>query len=308
MTPPRSAFGAPPQGGAAGGPAKPDPRRPLGSAGVLLGFVRRCVALLLVLLSGHAAAQLPSGDNPEASPIWQKVRASLFEGRRIEAATPDTLVLEAPARAVDAAVVPIAIRSRLPQTAERHVSRIWLLIDENPSPIAAIFQLAPESGRAEIETRVRVDAYSFVRAVAETNDGRLVMATRFVKASGGCSAPAGTDPKAALATLGQMRFRIESGAGGREPVLAQLQINHPNHSGLAMDQSTRQFTPAHFVRRVEVHHAGRSVFTADVDFSISENPTFRFWFVPQGADLKAAVVDSHDLRFVGAQALRDTAR
>ncbi len=30
MTPPRSAFGAPPQGGAAGGPAEPDPRRPLG--------------------------------------------------------------------------------------------------------------------------------------------------------------------------------------------------------------------------------------------------------------------------------------
>ncbi len=29
MTPPRSAFGAPPQGGVAGGPAQPDPRRPL---------------------------------------------------------------------------------------------------------------------------------------------------------------------------------------------------------------------------------------------------------------------------------------
>ena len=29
MTPPRSAFGAPPQGGAASGPAKPDPRLPL---------------------------------------------------------------------------------------------------------------------------------------------------------------------------------------------------------------------------------------------------------------------------------------
>ncbi len=29
MNPPRSAFGAPPQGGAAGGPAEPDPRRPL---------------------------------------------------------------------------------------------------------------------------------------------------------------------------------------------------------------------------------------------------------------------------------------
>lgn len=32
MVPPRSAFGAPPQGGAASGPAKPVPRRPLGPA------------------------------------------------------------------------------------------------------------------------------------------------------------------------------------------------------------------------------------------------------------------------------------
>ena len=32
MIPPRSAFGAPPWGGDAGGPAKPDPRRPLDGA------------------------------------------------------------------------------------------------------------------------------------------------------------------------------------------------------------------------------------------------------------------------------------
>jgi sulfur-oxidizing protein SoxY len=265
--------------------------------------------LLLAALTGEVHAQLPSGDDPHASPIWQKVRASLFEGRSIAPATADTLVLEAPSRAVDAAVVPIAIRTRLPQTAASYVRKIYLLIDANPSPIAAIFQLTPESGRADIETRVRVDAYSFVRAIAETNDGRLFMATRFVKASGGCSAPAGTDPKAALATMGQMRFRIEGDATGRTPVLAQLQINHPNHSGLAMDQATRQYTPAHFVRRVDVSHAGRPILSADVDFSISENPTFRFYFVPQGpGDLKASVVDSHDLRFVSAQALRDTAR
>ena len=34
MAPPRSGFAAPPQGGAAGGPAEPDPRRPLGDASV----------------------------------------------------------------------------------------------------------------------------------------------------------------------------------------------------------------------------------------------------------------------------------
>lgn len=268
-------------------------------------------AAALALLAGAPAraATLQPSDDPEASPVWQKVRASLFEGRDIERATPDQLVLEAPARAVDAAVVPIAIRSRLPQTAARHVSRLYLLIDANPSPISAIFELSPANGRAEIETRVRVDAYSHVRAVAETNDGRLFMTTRFVKASGGCSAPAGSDALAAKARMGQMRFRIDGDVSGSAPVQAQLLIQHPNHSGLAMDQATRQYTPAHYVRRIEVTQGGQPVLRADVDFSMSENPAFRFWFVPQGGgELRATVVDSQDLRFVAAQALREPAR
>ena len=36
---------------------------------------------------------------------------------------------------------------------------------------------------------------------------------------------------------------------------------------------------------------------AHVDFTISENPMFRFYFQPQGeADLRAEIVDSTDLR------------
>jgi sulfur-oxidizing protein SoxY len=268
----------------------------------------RLLASLLLAAAGlvHARNLQPT-DDPDASPVWQKVRASLFEGRSIAPAPADMLVLEAPSRAIDAAVVPIAIRSRWPHSASRYISKLYLIIDANPSPISAIFQFSPESGRAEIETRVRVDAYSHVRAIAETSDGQLFGVTRFVKASGGCSAPAGSDAQAAAASLGQMRFRVEGDLKGRTPVLAQLMIEHPNHSGLAMDQYSRQFTPAHYVRKVDVTYDGKPVFSADVDFSISENPNFRFWFQPQGnGELRATVVDSRELRFVAAQALRDT--
>lgn len=273
-------------------------------------FARLLAALLGLLLAGMAAAgTLQPGDDPAVSPIWLKVRASLFEGRAIAPASPELLVLEAPARAVDAAVVPIAIRTRLPADASYHIAKLYLIIDANPSPISAIFQFTPDSGRADIETRVRVDDYSHVRAIAETSDGRLFMTTRFVKASGGCSAPAGADAAAAQAALGRMRFRVEGDLKGKEPVLAQLLIEHPNHSGLAMDQATRQYTPAHYVRKIEVSYGGRPVLSADVDFSMSENPNFRFYFLPQGAgELRATVVDSKDLRFVAAQALREPAR
>lgn len=264
------------------------------------------LGLVLGLGPRIVQAQIKSGDNPDASAIWQKVRASLFAARPISQAADEVITLEAPNRAEDAAVVPVAVRTRFAQSPGRWIDKLYLIIDNNPSPIAAIFQFTPASGRADIETRVRVDEYTHVRAIAELNDGSLFMTTRWVKASGGCSAPPGKDPQAALATLGRMRFRIEGeGTAAGEPVLAQLMISHPNSSGLAMDQLTRQFTPAHFVRRVDISYAGQPLMSADVDFSISENPNFRFYFSPQAAgELKAEVVDSHDRRFATTVAYR----
>jgi sulfur-oxidizing protein SoxY len=264
-----------------------------------------CLALLLALGGGPAAAQLKSADNPEASPVWLKVHASLFGGRTILPVRDGIVSLEAPARAEDAAIVPMTLRARLPPGDSRHVAKLYLIIDNNPGPIAAVFDFARGSAQADIETRVRVDEYTHVRAIAELSDGSLVMAVRFVKASGGCSAPPGKDPQAALATLGRMRLRVDGEVRIGQPVLAQLMVSHPNHSGLAMDQSTRQYTPAHFVRRVAISYAGAPVLTADLDFAISENPNLRFHFVPQRAgELKAEVVDTQDLRFESSLALQ----
>ncbi len=262
-------------------------------------------ALFFFGLCAGAAAQIKTADNPEASPVWQKVRASLFQARPISTSSDDVISLDVPVRAEDAAIVPIAIKTRFPQTPTRYVDKVYLIIDNNPSPISAVFQFTPLSGQADIETRVRIDEYTHVRAIAETNDGQLHMTTRFLKASGGCSAPPGKDAQAALATLGRMKFRVEGDAaaapGGKQPVLAQLMISHPNSSGLAMDQVSRLFTPAHFVRQVRITYGGELVMSADVDFSISENPNFRFYFVPRGdGELRAEVVDSNDLRFESA--------
>jgi sulfur-oxidizing protein SoxY len=265
---------------------------------------RRTVLLTLagaaVVTARPALAQIKNGDNPDASPVWQKVRASLFGDKPITSPADDLIELEAPVRAEDAAIVPVAIRTRFPQKADRYVEKVWLIIDNNPSPISAIFNFTPASGRADVETRVRVDEYTHMRAIAQTNDGKLYMTTRFVKASGGCSAPPGKDQASALATLGKMRFKVEGEVKANQPALAQLMISHPNNSGLAMDQLTRQYTPAHFVRRVNVTYGGKPVMSADLDFSISENPNLRFYFMTNGkadGELKVDVVDSNDLKF-----------
>src|SRR5690606_2919187 len=109
-----------------------------------------------------------------------------------------------------------------------YIRTITLLIDKNPDPLGGVFHFTPQSGRADLGLRVRVNEYSAIRAIAETNDGTLHMAQRFVKASGGCSAPVGTDLDTARARLGQMRFRTLEAGGADEPQLVQLMISHPN--------------------------------------------------------------------------------
>jgi sulfur-oxidizing protein SoxY len=265
----------------------------------------RYLSLLLGLaISATAFAQ---DTDPEASTVWRKVRADLFSGSPIAAAN-DVLILETPKRAEDAAVVPVAVRAQFPQSETRYIEKLWLIIDNNPSPIAAVFRFSPESGRADIETRVRVEQYTHIRAIALTNDGDLHMAVNYVKASGGCSAPAGKDAAAARASLGKMRLRVDDAPAAGGPALAQLMIRHPNDSGLAMDQLTRTYAPPHYVRSVEVRYGGKVVMSADVDFSISENPNFRFYFIP-GSDkeIEARVVDSKDLEFTAKLTL-DPAR
>jgi len=233
---------------------------------------------------------------------WPRLRASLF-GTRPIAEGSDGILLSLPRRADDASTVPVAIRAS--ETPPRGLPRkLYLVIDRNPSPLAAVFELAEGIDRAEIETRVRVEDHSTVRAVAEYADGSLAMTTKFIKASGGCSAPANRR-EADAASLGQMRWQLPEDAASGETGLASLFIRHPNTSGLAMDQLSRLYDPPHFVRTVKVTYDGRLVLAADVDFSISENPVFRFAFnVGEGGELRAEVVDSNDLRFESRAAVR----
>jgi sulfur-oxidizing protein SoxY len=64
------------------------------------------------------------------------------------------------------------------------------------------------------------------------------------------------------------------------------------------------YIPPHFVRSIRVSYAQRKVFDADLDFSIAENPSFRFFFVPRGeGELRAEVEDSREGRYAGRLAV-----
>ena len=237
----------------------------------------------------------PSPDSDK----WQALKNSLFKEKKIINNANQILTIEAPFRAEDAAVVPISIKSNFPQTSKKYIRKIYLLIDNNPTPVAGIFSLSPRAGRADIETRVRLEEYTYVRAVAELSDGSLHMVYKFVRASGGCSAPAGKDQEAAIARMGKMRFRVESKSKLGQPTLAQVMVSHPNFSGMQMDQVTRLYVPPLFVKKIEVRQDGILLLDAKLDFAISENPNIRFYFTPGNKEetLNAKVIDSTDSIF-----------
>ena len=166
---------------------------------------------------------------------WNDIRDMLYEGQTIEDGK-GVISLTAPYRAEDAAIVPITIAAAKPQTKGEFIESITLVIDQNPSPVAAVFHLTPDSGLATIDTRIRINAFTDIRAIARMNDGRLFMTTEFIKAAGGCSTPGLSEMDEAIARAGKMKMKFLAsdveGAGGQ----AQLLIRHPNFSGLQMDQ------------------------------------------------------------------------
>ena len=255
----------------------------------------RAASLLAAVLVVSASASAWAAGEDEAR--WNALRGMLFQDRPIHDGA-GVLTLDAPYRAHDAAIVPISVEPAFPQTEDRHIRTVTLLIDENPLPMAGRFHFTPASGRAAFSTRVRVNAYTNIRAIAETNDGELYMAKRYVKASGGCSAPAGKDPEAALARLGKMKLRQSGAMVLGEPNTAQLLISHPNHTGMQMDQISRHYVPAYFVNNIEVRYGDEPVLTVESDISLSEDPSIHFHFTPrEPAELSVKVTDSKDKEF-----------
>ena len=252
-----------------------------------------CPGLVLALMTSSAQAANKSLDE-----FWnQTIRPAYFGDRSIQDSD-DIIALEAPKRAADPAIVPISIKAGFPQTEQRYIKTITLIIDKNPVPFAARFTFTPKSGRADLALRIRVNQYSPVRAIAETNDGSLYMSSRFVKASGGCSAPPGADLQTALARIGNMKLKTPEEAIQNQPLLTQLMVSHPNITGMQMDQVTRLFMPPHFVKEIKVTFDGEPVLVAETDIAISENPSFRFYFVPErDGELVAEIVDSKGQRF-----------
>ena len=245
---------------------------------------------LFFLLSFNSYAQNISYD-PEASSNWQFYKPLMFGNKEINN-DQNIVKIFLNTKTSDATTVPLMINGLIDQTPENFIKKIYVIVDNNPSPVAGVFNFSPDNGRVKIETRLRFEKFSFVRAVAEMNDGTLFQAAEWVNAEGGCSAPsAGSDGESV--DLGKIRVRVDDIRNYEDPLLTEVQIKHPNESGLSIDFPSDKV--ARFIRDINVTYNDTDVFDGKVDFSLSDNPIIRFYFLP-GRDgvLKINLTDTYD--------------
>jgi len=255
-----------------------------------------CIAGLLSVMLGAGPAHAADPYDP-----WPGLVQDIFKNRPMQDGS-GVIAIEMPYRAEDAAIVPVTLRSKLAPDDSRRMLAITLVIDQNPAPMAARFELGPDANVTDISTRVRVNSYTDVHAVAELSDGQLYMTKTYVKASGGCSAPAAKTADEARGRLGQMRYRqfARSGQGPASGVReAQVMVGHPNNSGLQRNQVTLLYIPAFFINELRLWQDDSLVLAIEGGISLSEDPNVRFTYASTGAKrfrAEARDTDGHVFR------------
>jgi len=79
--------------------------------------------------------------------------------------------LELPPIAENGHSVGMTVKVDSPMNDADHVRRIELIADKNPVPRVATFFLGPHNGRAEVESRLRLNGTQRVTAIAQLSDG-----------------------------------------------------------------------------------------------------------------------------------------
>jgi sulfur-oxidizing protein SoxY len=245
----------------------------------------RRVALIFAVAASlglSIAASAPAN----AGKAWDEIKAGVFAGRPIQPAG-EIVQLQAPFRPLDQRAVPIDVEARFADG--RSVRGITLIVDENPSPVAAQFDFGGAREHVHLSTKLRLNAATDVRAVVEASDGQLYMVERFVRFAGGqaaCSAPPSGTPEQIAATMGKMSLeplsKKQAAATEIEP-RARLQVMHPNHTGMVLDQLTLLYVPLRILTDLEVSQGEERVFAMKGSMTLAQDPIIEFDYRTNGA-------------------------
>ncbi len=229
-----------------------------------------CAAMAIVSFAGAEPAV--------AGSTWEGLKAEVVGARSVQSGL-GVVTVTAPVRPEDQRAVPVAIDARFADG--RTVKSVTLVVDENPMPVAAVFNMGPNQRHVSLKTAIRLNQQTEIRAIVEASDGALYMTSRLVKFAGGqaaCAAPPTGNPEEIAANMGKMSL-VEAPTEANATQIAhdmRLQISHPNHTGMAMDQQTLLYIPLRMITALEVRQGDVKLFDMTGSITIAENPYFEF--------------------------------
>ncbi len=231
--------------------------------------------LRAAVLSAGALAFAPAAF---AGTIWDDIKGSVYSTAKIEDGR-GIITLDAAARPEDMRRVPITVTSAFNDG--RTVKTVSFIIDENPTPVVAVFHMGPGRESVSLKSEFRVNQQSDIRAVVEASDGKLYMVSQLVKFAGGqasCSAPPTGDPAEIAANMGKMQYTPITDAAAASSVNSRgrIVLRHPNHTGMVMDQITLLYTPMKMVSEITVKQGDEQVFRAEGSIAFSQDPAIEF--------------------------------
>ncbi len=240
---------------------------------------------LISLLTGAALfLSAPSAVYAAADPkLWPVMQEAFFEKRTMKEVT--FMKIEAPKRAESGAQVPVTytIDSAAAKAAGVKIVKLYAFVDANPIPLTATYHLTDALGEFSMSTRIRFETDGFVRLVGETAEGKLYLASRPIRAAGGCGGVVSNDETAVRAAAGKIRMKVAAPKKFGTPTTAKVNIKHIMRTGLQRDLVSQGFLPAFYIKTAKFTYAGKPLMTIDVNVGTAEDPYFKFNFIPKKA-------------------------
>jgi sulfur-oxidizing protein SoxY len=210
----------------------------------------------------------------------QEALERLLDGRA--SARSGRVRIELPERFDYGNTVPFAVTVDSPMTASNYVRRVDVLAEGNPFPEVGTFHFSPESGRASVATRIRLNQGERQVAVAEFGDGSVVVGSRRVRVSvSGCSAEAGVRADYVMPTP-KPRLKVADPVARGAVVEIKTMLSHRMETGLDTDTEGRPI-PRRIINKMTCGQDGRLIFAADLSPAIAANAYLTFWMVARAS-------------------------
>ncbi len=220
----------------------------------------------------------------EADPkLWSVMKEAFFEKRAMKEVS--FIKVDAPERAESGAQVPVtySIDTAAAKAVGVKIVKLYAFVDANPIPLTAIYHLTDALGSFQLSTRIRFETDAFVRLVGEDAAGNLYLASRPIRAAGGCGGIVSNDETAVRAAAGKIRMKVAKPKKFGTVISAKVHIKHIMRTGLQRDLVSQGFLPPFYIKTAKFTYADEPLMTIDVNVGTAEDPYFKFNFIPKKA-------------------------